>query len=372
MSIKSIKQLLFAILFAGTVGPASATAQTTSVVWNSGLQVKVCALANGAATCEDGDMPELLGQVNKVVQGKYVPAAKASWLVLSSQGAAVCYFGNNLAAVQCVRVGKVLGLDQFDISALPGALIFKRRGEPVANGSREEYQFATRFMAALEAANTLLAADQAKLDVPSIGRSNRQQLNSETGHCSHERWIRWLCDDDYGPPGQPPQPESPQPESPLPSPDPTDNAPPMTDIPAVIIHGEIAMPSGCVYGPITICSTGPKNQPFNPGAIPPVTDIPLEQPGTHLPPPPPPPDDCNKLNDKVQQAKDIVGKFSPAACRPDMPLRELLSRQRAWLDEASARAKRDMKCWEGGDAGHQTAQAAAWTHAQRCGMMAHP
>jgi hypothetical protein len=39
---------------------------------------------------------------------------------------------------------------------------------------------------------------------------------------------------------------------------------------------------------------------------------------------------------------------------------DLLQRAEAWLEEAVTRAKRDQKCWAGGDEGHQAAQANAW------------
>ena len=80
----------------------------------------------------------------------------------------------------------------------------------------------------------------------------------------------------------------------------------------------------------------------------------------------PPENDCDKLNDDVQRAKDNVGKFLPAACNSDMSKLEILSRSSAWLELAVARAKRDQRCWAGGDAGHQQAQADAWANLGRC------
>jgi len=77
-------------------------------------------------------------------------------------------------------------------------------------------------------------------------------------------------------------------------------------------------------------------------------------------------DQCSYLNDKVQTAKDNVGKFKPAACRPGMSRFELQSRLKAWLDEASSRSHRDQLCWAGGDVGHQQAQASAWSHVGNC------
>jgi len=45
---------------------------------------------------------------------------------------------------------------------------------------------------------------------------------------------------------------------------------------------------------------------------------------------------------------------------------ELSQRYAAWLELAIARAKRDQKCFGGGDAGHQTVQAAAWSNVEIC------
>ena len=38
----------------------------------------------------------------------------------------------------------------------------------------------------------------------------------------------------------------------------------------------------------------------------------------------------------------------------------------AGIELAVARAKRDQKCWAGGDSGHQQAQADAWSNLGRC------
>lgn len=80
----------------------------------------------------------------------------------------------------------------------------------------------------------------------------------------------------------------------------------------------------------------------------------------------PPPNDCDKLNDDVQKAKDKVGSMQPAACFAGMSRWQLEQRRSAWLDLATARAKRDQKCWAGGDDGHQQAQGDAWSHVGRC------
>ncbi|MBW8760703.1 MAG: hypothetical protein JF586_24245, partial [Burkholderiales bacterium] len=83
----------------------------------------------------------------------------------------------------------------------------------------------------------------------------------------------------------------------------------------------------------------------------------------------PPSDDCDRRNAEVQRAKDAVGRFQPAACLPGMPRWGLEARAQAWLDLAVARARRDQKCWAGGDEGHQQAQASAWSHVGRCAAL---
>ncbi len=75
-------------------------------------------------------------------------------------------------------------------------------------------------------------------------------------------------------------------------------------------------------------------------------------------------DDCDKLNQAVQEAKRKVGKLG--ACTPGMKGYQLRVRRRAWLQLAIARARRDSKCWNGGDDGHQQAHAAAWQHVYNC------
>lgn len=80
-------------------------------------------------------------------------------------------------------------------------------------------------------------------------------------------------------------------------------------------------------------------------------------------------DPCKDLNDKVQQAKDRVGSFKPAACKEWMSKWELKQRMDAWLQEAQARSHRDQKCWNGGDEGHQRAQASAWAHVGNCASL---
>jgi RHS repeat-associated protein len=78
-------------------------------------------------------------------------------------------------------------------------------------------------------------------------------------------------------------------------------------------------------------------------------------------------DECNRLNQNVQNAKNVVNALG--ACRPGMTPDQLRLRYYAWLDLATARAIRDQKCWNGGDDGHQNAQAQAWDNVGSCGNL---
>ncbi len=82
----------------------------------------------------------------------------------------------------------------------------------------------------------------------------------------------------------------------------------------------------------------------------------------------PDPNDCEKLNQKVQAAKAKTSALG--SCRAGMSRPELQQRLDAWLELASARAKRDMNCWAGGDSGHQQAQADAWANVGKCSSLA--
>jgi uncharacterized protein RhaS with RHS repeats len=75
-------------------------------------------------------------------------------------------------------------------------------------------------------------------------------------------------------------------------------------------------------------------------------------------------DECKNLNQNVQNANSRVGSLG--TCRAGMSNAELSERYYAWLDLATARAKRDQKCFGGGDAGHQVAQAQAWGNVGSC------
>jgi Novel toxin 16 len=85
--------------------------------------------------------------------------------------------------------------------------------------------------------------------------------------------------------------------------------------------------------------------------------------------PPEDSDECKKLRADVQRAKKKVRSFSPAACLPRMSPWELTQRRDAWLEEATARAIRDQKCYDGGDETHQGQQATAWQHVGQCNRL---
>ena len=49
-----------------------------------------------------------------------------------------------------------------------------------------------------------------------------------------------------------------------------------------------------------------------------------------------------------------------------MDPKNLSKRSKAWLNLALARSIREQTCWDGGDAGHQEAMAAAWRNHYKC------
>ncbi|WP_232362563.1 hypothetical protein [Desulfogranum mediterraneum] len=79
-------------------------------------------------------------------------------------------------------------------------------------------------------------------------------------------------------------------------------------------------------------------------------------------------DPCDELNEKVKAAKRAVQSFGRgrAACKAGMSYYQLSVRKDTWLNLAAARAQRDERCWNGGDEGHQQAQADAWSHVSKC------
>lgn len=77
-------------------------------------------------------------------------------------------------------------------------------------------------------------------------------------------------------------------------------------------------------------------------------------------------DPCDELNEAVKEAKKRVGQLG--GCHNGMSRYELQLRKDAWLDLASSRAQRDVVCFEGGDEGHQQAQAEAWQNVSKCDL----
>ena len=77
--------------------------------------------------------------------------------------------------------------------------------------------------------------------------------------------------------------------------------------------------------------------------------------------------ECDELNTAVQEAKGRAGSLG--GCRAGMSRWELQQRYAAWLALATARARRDVKCWGGGDRGHQQAQADAWSNVGNCARL---
>ena len=87
----------------------------------------------------------------------------------------------------------------------------------------------------------------------------------------------------------------------------------------------------------------------------------------------PPEDPCEKLEQDVRDAKDHMGqRYSSkdpknrAPCSAGMSKYELKERANDWLNLAQARARRDKKCYKGGDEHHQQEQATAWKQVSIC------
>ena len=82
-------------------------------------------------------------------------------------------------------------------------------------------------------------------------------------------------------------------------------------------------------------------------------------------------DPCDELNERVKAAKRAISAFGRgrAACKLGMSYYQLSVRKDAWLNLATARAQRDERCWNGGDEGHQQAQADAWSHVGKCQVL---
>ena len=83
-----------------------------------------------------------------------------------------------------------------------------------------------------------------------------------------------------------------------------------------------------------------------------------------------PPGDCTEeeyapLTKAVGDSKIAVAAAG-GGCKETDTAQALAKKGAAWLSQAEARAKRDGRCFRGGDAGHQQAQASAWEHVGRC------
>lgn len=76
------------------------------------------------------------------------------------------------------------------------------------------------------------------------------------------------------------------------------------------------------------------------------------------------PEEYEGLNNEVKASKAAVGKLGACADGDSPALKA--QKGKAWQRQGSARAKRDGKCFGGGNAGHQQAQASCWTHVGQC------
>ncbi|HEU5136437.1 MAG TPA: hypothetical protein VFU13_14905 [Steroidobacteraceae bacterium] len=84
----------------------------------------------------------------------------------------------------------------------------------------------------------------------------------------------------------------------------------------------------------------------------------------------PDPEECKRRNEEVKKAKREVRKLG--GCRPGMSPGELGARYGSWVRLGVARARRDVMCFDGGDEGHQIAQAQAWKAMGVCGRLIDP
>lgn len=98
-----------------------------------------------------------------------------------------------------------------------------------------------------------------------------------------------------------------------------------------------------------------------PGQWPYPVPAPWPVPGTSPSPKPP---ECKELRDKVNKAKDEVGKWG--ACAEGMTRWQLQVRYDAWLTLALARGAEDKVCFNGGNWDHQDQEQIAWQHVTDC------
>lgn len=95
-----------------------------------------------------------------------------------------------------------------------------------------------------------------------------------------------------------------------------------------------------------------------------VLPIPIAIAGTPASPMPP---RCKELGDAVQAAKGVVGGLG--GCTQGMSQWQLKIRYDAWVDLGQKRGQYDQVCWNGGDEGHQIAEAQAWEAVANCSQL---
>jgi RHS repeat-associated protein len=86
--------------------------------------------------------------------------------------------------------------------------------------------------------------------------------------------------------------------------------------------------------------------------------------GTRASPWPP---QCDQLKQVVDNAKALAAGLG--RCTPGMSPWQLQARYDAWIALGAARAQYNMVCWNGGDSGHQQADANAWLAAGQCAAL---
>lgn len=100
----------------------------------------------------------------------------------------------------------------------------------------------------------------------------------------------------------------------------------------------------------------------------PITATPVPDTATEQQCPNPDSDECKQLRQDVQNAKATTSTLG--GCEPGMSDAQIQVRTAAWLELATARAKRDEKCYDhsgdDNDLNHQDQQASAWRNLSRC------
>lgn len=77
--------------------------------------------------------------------------------------------------------------------------------------------------------------------------------------------------------------------------------------------------------------------------------------------------ECQQLNENVQVAKKVAASLGK--CTAGMASEQLQIRYNTWVALGNARARRDEKCWGGGDPGEQQQQADVWTVVGNCSRL---